>query len=60
MESDAELNIFSLDDLVNEIIELLPYALEFYLNIVPDEEFDDKTDDNSELSEQEENYPIFD
>lgn len=52
-ESDAELNIFALDDLINEIMEILPYSLEFYLNTVPDQEFDDKTEDDSVEEEEE-------
>lgn len=50
------MNIFSLDDLVKEIIDLLPYSLEYFLNVVPDQEFDDKTNDDSFEEEEEDDY----
>lgn len=34
-----------MDDNIENITDQLPYALEFYMNVVPDEEIDDKTDD---------------
>ena len=45
-EDEEPLNLYTLDETINDIIMFLPYSLEFYLNVVPDNEFEDKTEDS--------------
>lgn len=53
-EFEGELNIYSLDDLIDQFIDDIPYSLEYYLDLVPEEEFEEQTGDESYASEDEE------
>lgn len=52
-EDSEPLNLYSLDDLIDSIVQQLPYALEFYLNVVEDEFYESKTDAESQDPETE-------
>lgn len=51
-EELASMDIDKLDENINEIIDTLPYALEYYLDVRPEEEFDEKTDIEGFSSEE--------
>ena len=48
------MNLLTLEDTINEIIDMIPYAFEYYLNVLPDDEFDDKTADMEKEESEEE------
>ena len=58
-EELASMCLDKLDECVNEIIDTLPYALEYYLDVRPEEEYDEKTEDFSDSEENLENEENF-
>lgn len=50
-EDVAEMDLFLLEETVNQLNDLLPYALEYYLNVIEDEEDEEDVDEDEEDDE---------
>ena len=50
---EGSMNLYILEETVNDILDMMPYALEYYLNVRPDEDDEGKTIEEEEEDDDE-------